>query len=187
MEITQCVVITIDVHTDIDIIVPMESIYPKTSKAEYAKELGYLLNTGNFTAAIGLVRQALDLYPADLFFCSYLGYLLAVAEKNPGEGIRICEHAITTLRRTMPPDMDFFYPIFYLNIGRAYLSGNKRRAAIEAFREGLKYDRQNREILFELGQLGRRGQPVFPSLKRGNPINKYLGRIRHALQRLGPQ
>ena len=83
--------------------------------------------------------------------------------------------------------MDFFYPIFYLNIGRAYLSGNKRRAAIEAFREGLKYDRQNREILFELGQLGRRGQPVFPSLKRGHPINKYLGRIRHALQRLGPQ
>jgi len=72
-------------------------------------------------------------------------------------------------------------PIHYLNLGRIYLIAGKKDDAIRTFREGLQYE-QYREIIDELERLGTRKPPLIASLRRSNPVNKYLGIV---LKRLG--
>jgi len=71
--------------------------------------------------------------------------------------------------------------VHYLNLGRIYLIAGKKNAAIWTFREGLEYE-HNKEIIDELENLGTRRPPLVSSLKRNNPVNKYLGII---LKRVG--
>lgn len=71
--------------------------------------------------------------------------------------------------------------IHYLNLGRIYLLAGKRREAIDTFREGLKYGR-NEELVAELEKVGMRKPSPFPSLSRCHPLNKYVGIV---LTRLG--
>jgi tetratricopeptide (TPR) repeat protein len=75
----------------------------------------------------------------------------------------------------MPFGSEFFYPAFYLNLGRACLKGNKKAEAIKAFREGLENDPDNHDLLWELRKLGMRKRTPIPFLDRCNPINKYIG------------
>ena len=86
------------------------------------------------------------------------------------------------MRASQSTDMVFFLPIFYLNLGRVYLNINKKEAALNAFREGLQFDFSDSELLSEIKSLGLRKGRVVPFLDRGNPINKYLGKLRHNLQ-----
>jgi hypothetical protein len=69
------------------------------------------------------------------------------------------------------------YPVFYLNLGRAYLAAGKKKDAIDAFRKGLQYDNGNSDLRKELRGLGMRKKPPVPFLDRSNPINKYIGMI----------
>ncbi|MEJ2695808.1 MAG: tetratricopeptide repeat protein, partial [Candidatus Sulfobium sp.] len=82
---------------------------------------------------------------------------------------------------TMPFGSDFFYPLFYLNLGRAYLEANKKRDAITAFEKGLLNDPENHDLLSELRKLGTRRKAPVPFIKRSNPINKYIGMLLHRL------
>ncbi len=75
----------------------------------------------------------------------------------------------------MPFGSGFFFPVFYLNLGRAYLKGNRKAEAVEAFQEGLKNDPENHDLLWELRKLGKRKSPPIPFLRRSNPVNKYIG------------
>jgi hypothetical protein len=72
---------------------------------------------------------------------------------------------------------EFFYPVFYLNLGRAYLKDDKKNDAVRAFQEGLKNDPENRDILWEMQKLGTRKKLPLPFLSRSNPINVYLGKL----------
>ena len=71
--------------------------------------------------------------------------------------------------------------VHYLNLGRIYLIARKKDDAIRTFREGLGYE-QDPKIIDELEKMGTRKPPFISSLKRSNPVNKYLGII---LKRLG--
>ena len=77
----------------------------------------------------------------------------------------------------MPFGSEFFYPIFYLNLGRAYLKGNRKKDAVQAFQEGLKSDPGNRDLLWEIKKIGERRKPPLSFLSRSNPINKYIGML----------
>ena len=77
----------------------------------------------------------------------------------------------------MPFGSEFFYPVFYLNLGRACLKANKKKAAMEAFKNGLKTDPENRDLLWEIKKMGTRKNPPLPFLTRGNPINQYIGKM----------
>jgi tetratricopeptide (TPR) repeat protein len=144
-------------------------------KPEFFNEVRQLLKRGNGKSAMDILEKALAKFPSDPFLLSYYGCLVAVVENKPKEGIRICRDAIRRLDGSMPFGSEFFYPAFYLNLGRAYLKDGNRKEAISAFAEGLKTDPQNRDILWEMQKLGKRKRPAVPFLRRENPVNKYIG------------
>jgi tetratricopeptide (TPR) repeat protein len=144
-------------------------------KAEYFSEVQQLLRRGKGRQALDTLREGLESYPTDAFLLSYYGCLIAIVENNTKDGITICETAITALKISMPFGSEFFYPVFYLNLGRAYLKAGRKAEALKAFQQGLKSDPENNDIQWEMRKLGSRKKPPVPFLKRGNPINKYIG------------
>lgn len=144
-------------------------------KAEYFSEVQQLLRRAKGRQALDTLREGLESYPTDAFLLSYYGCLIAIVENNTKEGITICENAIKALEIGMPFGSEFFYPVFYLNLGRAYLKAGRKAEAIKAFQQGLRSDPENSDIQWEMRKLGSRKNPPVPFLKRGNPINKYIG------------
>jgi len=155
---------------------------PKKSKARFALGIKESLTLGNNKSALVLVREALASFPSDPFFLSYHGFLTAVVENRSSEGTMLCNEAIRILRTSKSIDLAFFLPLFYLHLGRASLVGNRKRAALEAFQDGLKFDSKNHELLSEIKRLGVRKKPVVSFLDRNHPLNKYLGMFRFKLQ-----
>ncbi len=147
----------------------------KKKKSEYLKEARDLLRKGKSEEAFGLLEEGLKVFPADPFLLSYYGSLYSQVARKPSEGVRICRDAISKLEGRASVNREFLYPAFYLNLGMAYQGANKKREAICAFKVGLKSDPTNRAIIAEMNKLGRRKKPVLHSLKRSNPLNKYLG------------
>lgn len=151
------------------------------SKAQLANQMNACLRKGNRNAALEVVKEALSIFPEDPFFLSHSGYLVAEVEKRTKEGCSICENSIEIIAKSTSADKEFFYPLAYLNLGRAYLAGRQKKDALDAFYTGLKYDAKHKELLSLIRKLGVRRAPVIRSLGRGNPINKYLGKLRYWL------
>lgn len=105
-------------------------------------------------------------------FLSYLGYCSARERRQFRKGLALCQEAI---------DAEPNNSQHYLNLGRIYLEAGQKTQAIKAYRRGLKLGK-NRQIAEELKALGLRKSPVFASLPRENPINRFAGRL---LTRLG--
>jgi len=89
------------------------------------------------------------------------------------EGLKLCKHSI---------ELEFYQAENYVNLARTYLLARDRKGAVKAVRAGLKIDRNNPQLLAMIKELGVRGHPVLPFLDRSNPLNKLLGRLRHALR-----
>jgi tetratricopeptide (TPR) repeat protein len=146
-------------------------------KSEYFEEAQKLLRRGSGKRALNTLEQALEKFPGDPFLLSYYGCLVAIVKKAPTEGIEICKNAIERLDETMPFGRESVYPVFYLNLGRAYLKDSNRKEAVAAFKEGLRNDPENRDLLWELRKLGTRRRAPIPFIRRSNPINKYIGKL----------
>ncbi|MCL5021885.1 MAG: hypothetical protein M1497_00675 [Nitrospirae bacterium] len=151
--------------------------------AEYLEEVKSLLKNQSKRRALRLLGDGLEQYPDDPFLLSYYGCLDAVANKNYRDGIDTCLVAIENLKKKVPFGEEFFFPVFYLNLGRAYLAAGKRKEAFKAFSSGLEMDGGNRDLLWEMRKLGLRKVLPVPFLKRSNPINKYIGMMLHALKK----
>ncbi len=147
------------------------------SKSDFFSEIQQLLRRGNSKQALETLREALTKFPGDPFLLSYYGCLIAIVENDIREGIRICEESIKSLDTSMPFGSEFFYPVFYLNLGRTYLKARKKADAIKVFLEGLRHDPDNKDIKWEMQKLGVRRKPPIPFLARSNPINKYIGKL----------
>lgn len=105
-------------------------------------------------------------------FYSALGHALALREGRLGDGLTLCEFAVRTGFR----DADNF-----ANLAKVYrLCGNRARAAKAIFL-GLRVQPTHPELQSLHRQLGVRRPPAFPWLTRSNPLNRWAGRIRHAL------
>lgn len=143
-------------------------------KSEYIKDAKYLLLSGNKKSALNTLKEGLDSFPSDPFLLSFYGFLISSVEDNPVEGVKICKEALLQLNRTVPIGSEFYHPVFYLNLGKAYLTKSKFEA-INCFRNGLKNDPENKELVWELQKLGTRRKTAVPFLRRSNPINKYIG------------
>jgi tetratricopeptide (TPR) repeat protein len=148
-------------------------------KNEYFKQAKELLRKNKGEDALAVLQEGLNIYPADPFLLSYYGCLCSIVANKPKEGIRICRDAIKKLNQTIPLGKENFYPTFYLNLGRAYLAAGKKSEAVTAIDMGLKADPEDSELLNEKRQLGVRRKPPVPFLRRGNPINKYIGGLLH--------
>lgn len=149
---------------------------PKT-RADYLEEFKTLLRRGAGNSAIGVLEEGLKEFPSDPFLLSYYGYLLAFAGKKPKEGIKICRDSLRKFKGSKLLGAEFFYSIFYLNLGRAYLAADNKAEAIKAFNEGLQSDPGSSDLIWELKKLGIRRKPPVPLLKRSNPVNKVLGQL----------
>jgi len=146
--------------------------------SSYLDDVKGLLQAYNHKGAFKMLQTALDEYPFDPFLLSYYGCLDAIVNKNYDHGVNACKDAIDILKEDVPFG-EVFYPLFYLNLGRAYLAGGDRGNAAESFKKGLEANPQDSDLLWEVSKIGMRRKPVVPILKRSNPINKYIGRLLH--------
>lgn len=154
----------------------------KKERDEYLLKAEYLLKKGKEEDALTILKYALKEMPDDPFILSYYGCLIAIVERKAAAGAKICKDAIELLKRSRKLG-EFVPPIFYLNLGRCYYTGGKRKEAIEAFEEGLRMDAQDPHILKELKRIGMRRKPPLPLFPRSNPLNKYIGLLISKLRR----
>jgi tetratricopeptide (TPR) repeat protein len=144
---------------------------------DYLRAVKDDLRKGNQKEAFGLLQQAAQQYPKDPFILSYYGCLQALVDNKHREGIEKCKQALSKMKKESWFGEDMLFPVFYLNLGRAYVAAGKKKEAVDAFEKGLKHDSSNRDILIELRGLGQREKAPVPFLDRSNPINKYIGLI----------
>lgn len=85
------------------------------------------------------------------------------------------------MKESIPLGGGFYLPLLYLNLGKAHLAVDRRREAYVSFQKGLELDNKNKNILTELEKLGIRRRPPVSFLKRTNPLNKCIGKLRHKL------
>jgi tetratricopeptide (TPR) repeat protein len=147
---------------------------------DYIRTMNFHLMKGNERDAYAVLKPATVLYPDDPYILSYYGRFQAVLDKRYKSGIENCRKAIVLLMKKSSGSGEMKrFAVFYLNFGRAYLAGGKKQDAIAAFRKGLQYDTKNAALAKEMQALGTRKKPSVAFLDRANPINKYLGMMRH--------
>jgi tetratricopeptide (TPR) repeat protein len=152
---------------------------PKERKmvSEYLNDVKSLLRANNLESALKALDKALTEHPFNALLLSYYGCLDAVVNKNFNHGVDLCKTAIEISKEEVEFDHEGFYPVFYLNLGRAYLAAGAKKDAAAVFKKGLDADPEDPDLLREIKRLGMRKKPVVPFLKRSNPINKYVGKL----------
>lgn len=103
---------------------------------------------------------------------SYYGYGLARYKRKPREGYKLCQRGVK---------LEFYQPEGYLLLARSALLTNDRQSAADAVLDGLQLDDQHGELLALQRELGARRPPVLGFLSRRNPLNRFLGGLRHGL------
>ncbi len=154
----------------------------KEAENNYLREALALLKKRQDREALDTLAEGVERYPGDALLLSYYGCLRARLGRGMKEGISDCQKAIRHMER-LPFGAEFFLPVLYLNLGRACLAARKKKEAVAAFEKGLAADPENRELRQEMKRLGERKKPVLPVLDRSNPVNRYAGKFRHALQK----
>ena len=151
------------------------------SPAEHFHEIRTLLAKGKRGEAYEILRSAVVKYTEDPFLLSYFGYLAASLEGRYRNGIESCKRAIDLFEKKSLYGLDDveerLNAILYVNLGRAYLAGGKKKDAFDSLQKGLLFDKQNRDILEELERLGIRKYVPVSFLDRSHPINTLLGRM----------
>lgn len=136
----------------------------------YRRGLDALMN-GNGEMALALFEQAAAMYRTPRY-CSNLAYCLAKEKGDFRRAISLCREAI----KEEPKNS-----VHFLILGRIHLMAGQKKEAIRIFRMGLRHEK-NKDIVDDLNTLGIRKAPLFPFLKRENPLNKMLGKL---LARIG--
>jgi len=146
---------------------------------DYLRQVKIYLSKGKQKDAFKLLQQAHVNFPDDPFVLSYFGCLQAIVDKRYRTGIETCKKALALIMKSSSYGEEMLFPVFYLNLGRAYVAAGKKKDALETFSKGLKFDNSNRDLQKEMRALGKRKTALVPFLDRSNPINKYIGLILH--------
>jgi tetratricopeptide (TPR) repeat protein len=152
---------------------PAEEIKP----SDYLRAVKVHLRGGEQKDAFSLLLRASVQFPDEPLILSYYGCLQAIVDKKYRSGVEACKRALVLFKEKKSSGEEVLYPVFYLNLGRAYLAAGKKKDAIDAFHKGLQYDKSNSDLRKEIRRLGMRKKPPVPFLDRANPINKYIGLI----------
>jgi tetratricopeptide (TPR) repeat protein len=149
----------------------------------YLKEVKTLIRVDNREGALRTLDEALTEHPFNALLLSYYGYLDAIVNKNYERGKNLCKTAIEIFEEESREEGSLrhkgFQAVLYLHLGRTYLAGGTKKSAVKAFKRGLKADPKDTDLLSEVRRIGIRRKPIFPFLKRSNPINKYIGMLIH--------
>ncbi len=129
---------------------------------------------GDASGAHVLFERAHRRAPGDARIMSWYGLTLVLVERNSNLGVLYCDRAL----RTAGAD-----PELCLNQARVHLSLGQRERAVKAVARGLAADPQNAALRLAQQSMGWRRKPVLPFLPRSNPLNRWLGKIRHKWSR----
>lgn len=127
---------------------------------------------GERAAAHEAYRAAQRLDGNDPQVLSRLGLTLVVVARDEYKGIAFCEEAV----RRGATDADALF-----RLAVVYEATHQKERAVRAVREGLGIDNGHPGLRAMIERLGIRRPPVIPFLARSNPINKYLGMLRHRI------
>jgi Flp pilus assembly protein TadD len=101
---------------------------------------------------------------------SWYGLTLILVERNSNLGLLYCDQAL----RIAGPE-----PELCLNQARAHVALGQRERAVRALSRGLERAPEHAGLLAAQETLGWRRLPVLPFLSRDNPLNRWLGKLRH--------
>lgn len=129
-----------------------------------------------FTFAASSLKKLVQDGSTDPSHLSYCGLLMALTEGRFDRAIALCRRAIEKDGRRSSD--------LYLNLGRVLAMSRRRGEAIVALTEGLAVHPGDPRLRSELRHLVPRSKPVFRSLPRRHPLNKYVGIVRTVGTRL---
>ncbi len=130
---------------------------------------------GDAPGAHALFERAHRRAPGDHRIMSWYGLTLVLVERNSNLGILYCDQAVKFAGGD---------PELHLNKARAHLALSQRERAVKAVIRGLQVAPGHPALTAAQQQMGWRRRPVLPFLPRSNPLNKWLGRIRHKWSRV---
>ncbi len=128
------------------------------------------------SAAHAAFERAHRREPRDPRYMSWYGMTLVVVERNSNLGLVLCDQAL----RGGGGDPDLL-----LNQARVHLALNQRERTVRALQRGLDLWPNHPGLLSARDALGWRRRPVLGFLSRNNPLNTWLGRLRHRFARRG--
>jgi Flp pilus assembly protein TadD len=148
-----------------------------TQAFELFKEGLTLLRNSYPQQALKYMQRAVDLEKTNPYYMSYLGVVLARAERRWAEAEQLCDTAVRMKRNQAQ---------LYLNLAEVYMAAGRREDAMEVLRSGLRYARRDVRLNIAMNRLTERRRPVLRFLPRKHPLNRQLGLMRHhTLQFLG--
>ena len=150
---------------------------PEKGSHDFLEDARVFLRKRNNRKAYELLRDAVELYPEDPHLLTYFGSLASIVDKRHAEGVAACRKAIRIIKEMLPFGKEDVLPAFYVNLARAYAAGGDKDGAIKALYEGTRFEQKEGMIHRELIKFGVRRSPPIPFLRRGNPINKYIGKL----------
>ncbi len=106
-------------------------------------------------------------------YLSHYGLCIALVNQKWKEAIDYCKKAV---------ELEFYNPDLFHNLGYVYLLAGMRMEARNSFMEGLKMQKNHREILQELKKMGVRRKPIFPFLPRSHVLNKIAGKLTSSMR-----
>ena len=124
--------------------------------------------TAFFEAAI-LLEKKLTAGTPQARYRSYYGLCLGLAKKSHEDAIKMCESAI---------HLERYNPDLHWNLGRVLYNAGRRRDAYRVFVEGVSQQPGHRGLVNDIRRMGMRKKAVLPFLRRNNPLNVALGRMR---------
>jgi hypothetical protein len=154
-----------------------EQINPRTLKQLAERGVNYCRQGDWDTGMACLARVAeVDNGGMELpsLFYSYLGFGIAYRERRIREGLDLCRHACR---------ISFYEPENFINLARTCLLAGARAEAFRAIRRGYPLDSGNATLRKLHRKLGVRRPPVLRFLSRQNPLNRWLGSVRHSFGR----
>lgn len=132
------------------------------------------IKSNRYHEALSHLSAALRIAPGNPEYISYFGLCVAHAERNYDRALKLCQHAVEEVRDD---------PVFRVNLSRVHRLKGDNRAAYEQLQRAWRLDRRHPVTAAELTRMGIRRPPFIRFLRRDNVINRYLGRLRAALER----
>lgn len=130
-----------------------------------------------FEEAMQMERQRGNGQPK-MRYLSYYGLSVALSQGATREAVQACEVAA---RR------EFFNADLFLNLGKVYMMAGRRSQGLAALERGLKLDPRHKGLRSYLRRMDRRRGRAFSWLRRGHPVNYWLGKVRSGGRRTGTQ
>ena len=131
------------------------------------------LEAERYADALEQFRTTQRLDPTNACFRSYYGLCLGLAERRFDRALELCRSAARE---------EFFNPLLYHNLARVHLAFGFKAEAIRYLTRGLMIDPAYDPIVQELRRLGVRRGPTLRFLRRGNPVNRWFGKLRVRIQ-----